>query len=75
MYHYTDVLFDTIEEQQESSQKSNNRKLSSKQRRKKQRNNRKLKNSYFKSCVENKTYNKTNFQADCDHVMDILGYY
>ena len=76
MYHpdYSDILAE-IELKEQLDTHNSNKKLSRKQRKKMQRNNRKLKNSFFTTSVQNKIYNQTNFQADCDHVMDILGYY
>ena len=73
-HHYSDILAE-IESKEQLDTHSSNKKLSRKKRKQIQRNNRKLKNAYFTNCVQNKIYNQTNFQADCDHVLDILGYY
>ena len=76
MYHpdYSDILAE-IELKEQLDTHNSNKKLSRKQRKRIQRNNRKLKNSFFTTCIDKKLYNQSNFQADCDHVMDLLGYY
>jgi len=73
-HHYSDILAE-IESKEQLDTRSSNKKLSRKQRKRIQRNNRKLKNAYFNTIVENKLYNQSNFQPDCDHVLEILGYY